>query len=282
MTTLRGFALILGALGALLFAAPSFAADNAPRVQIGRTAFTPSTVTIAAGGSINWVNSDTIDHQLTASAAGLVSPNLTPTDSFGFTFPNAGTFTVTDKTGLTMSVTVTPAALVTVHVKLQPQSVVFGTWTKLLGNLDPGSAGQKVTVQQQMCGNQKFTTAKSVQTGTSGSFTAPIRPKSNTLYQVVVGSSKATIAVHVSPKLVLRKLVGGGWKLTVNGPATGSTVSIQTHSGSKWKVVQNVKVQGVSKVLGLHFKKGTMVRASMSTHQAGQCLDAGVSNSVIA
>ena len=282
MSPFRGLSIVCAAFAALAFAAPSFAADNNPRVQIGRTAFTPSTVTIAAGGSVNWVNSDTIDHQLSAPAAKLVSPNLTPTDNYGFTFPTAGTYTVTDKTGLTMTVTVTAAATVTVHVKLQPQTVVFGTWTKVLGNLDPGTSGQQITVQQQTCGNQKFTTAKTVQTGASGSFTAPVRPKNNTLYQVVVGSSKATIAVHVTPKLVLRKVGNGQFKLTVNGPATGSVVSIQSHSGSSWKRVTNVKVQGTSKVLALGVKKGTMLRASMSEAQAGQCLDAGVSNQVIA
>jgi plastocyanin len=282
MSSFRGLSILLAAFAALTFAAPSLAADNAPRVQIGRTAFTPSTVTISAGGSVNWVNSDTVDHQLNAPSAKLISPNLTPTDNFGFTFPTAGTYTITDKTGLSMTVTVTAAEAVTVHVKLQPKTVVFGTWTKVLGNLDPGTSGQRITVQQQTCGNQKFTTAKTVHTGASGSFAAPVRPKNNTLYQVVVGSSKATIAVHVTPKLVLRKVGNGRYKLTVNGPATGSRVSIQTHSGSHWKVVTNVKVQGTSKLLALNLKRGTMLRASMSEAQAGQCLDAGVSNQVIA
>ena len=109
MTPLRGLTTLLAALAALALAAPSFAADNAPQIQIGRTAFTPSTVTIAAGGSVNFVNRDTIDHQLTSTAAKLLSPNLTPTDNYGFTFATAGTFPVTDKKGITMTVTFTPA-----------------------------------------------------------------------------------------------------------------------------------------------------------------------------
>jgi plastocyanin len=282
MTISRGLTLIVGALGALAFAAPSFAADNATQVQIDHGAFTPSSVRIAAGGSVSWVNRDTVDHRLSAPDAKLDSPTLTPTDSFAFTFPTTGTFTVTDSTGLTMTVVVGAAELVTVHLKLQPKKVVFGTWTKVLGNLDPGSSGQKVTVQQQACGNQTWTRAKTVATRGGGSFAASVRPRNNTVYRVTVGSSKATVAVHVTPKLVLRKLANGRYKLTVNGPATGSRVSIQTRSGSHWKIVTTVRVQGASKLLTLNLKRGTTVRASMSEQQAGQCLDAGVSNRVIA
>jgi plastocyanin len=268
MTISRGLTLIVGALGALAFAAPSFAADNATQVQIDHGAFTPSSVRIAAGGSVSWVNRDTVDHRLSAPDAKLDSPTLTPTDSFAFTFPTTGTFTVTDSTGLTMTVVVGAAE--------------FGTWTKVLGNLDPGSSGQKVTVQQQACGNQTWTRAKTVATRGGGSFAASVRPRNNTVYRVTVGSSKATVAVHVTPKLVLRKLANGRYKLTVNGPATGSRVSIQTRSGSHWKIVTTVRVQGASKLLTLNLKRGTTVRASMSEQQAGQCLDAGVSNRVIA
>lgn len=283
MRPLRAVTISLAALAALAFAAPGMAAaPNAPTIQIGRTAFTPSAVTIAAGGSVNWVNRDTIDHQLSAPDAKLISPTLTPTDNYGFTFGTAGTFTITDKTGITMTVTVTPTPRVTVHLNVAPKAVVFGTWVKVNGNLDPGDSGQSVTVQSQPCGASTWSAAKTVTTGAGGAFSVPLRPRNNTTYRVAVGSSIGTVAAHVAPKLVLRKLGGGRYQLRVNGPATGSAVSIQTHSGSKWKIVTTVRVPGVAKTIALNLKHGTMLRASMDTHQAGQCLDAGVSNMVIA
>ena len=283
MTRLR-VTLVLAALGALIGAAPSPAATpNVPNVQITRTGFTPSSVTIAAGGSVNWVNNDTVEHDLSSPAAKLAPTTLKPTDNFGFTFPTAGTFTITDprNPSFTMTVVVEAAKLVTVHLNSQPKSVAFGTWVKLLGDLDPGQAGQSIAIEAQPCGNQKWSTVKTITAGASGSFAAPVRPANNTTYRVRVGSSTATVGTHVTPRLLLHK-TGGKFKLTVQGPATGSRVAIQMRTGTKWKIVTTVKVDGLSKLLALNLKRGTMVRASMNTHQAGQCLDAGVSNEVIA
>jgi plastocyanin len=285
MTRLRGLTILFAALGALIAAAPTLAATpNVPNVQITHTGFVPATVTIAAGGSVNWVNNDTVEHDLASTAAKLAQTTLKPTDSYGFTFATPGTFTVTDpkNPSLTMTVVVEQAKLVTVHLKSQPRSVVFGTWVKLLGDLNPGQDGQPIAIEAQPCGNQKWSTVKTVTAGASGSFSVPVRPANNTTYRVRVGSSTATVGAHVTPRLLLRKLAGGKFKLTVQGPATGSRVAIQTRTGSNWKIVSTVKVSGLSRLLALGLEKGTMVRASMSTQQAGQCLDAGVSNEVIA
>jgi plastocyanin len=284
MTRLRGTLIVFAALGALLSAVPGLAAaPNVPNVQITRTGFSPATVTIDAGGSVNWVNNDTVEHDLASPAAKLTQTTLKPTDNYGFTFPTAGSFVVADpkNPSFTMTVVVQPVALVTIHLKSQPVSVPFGTWVKLLGDLNPGQSGQQVAIEAQKCGNQKWSTVKTVTAGASGSFSAPVRPANNTTYRVRVGPSTATVGTHVTPRLLLRK-TGGKFRLTVQGPATGSRVAIQTKAANTWKIVTTVKVSGLSKLLALNLKKGTMVRASMSTQQAGQCLDAGVSNEVIA
>jgi hypothetical protein len=46
--------------------------------------------------------------------------------------------------------------------------------------------------------------------------------------------------------------------------------------------VTTVTVRGASRTLRLGVAPGTRLRASMSTQQAGQCLDAGVSNAIAA
>jgi len=283
MTHLRGISVAIAAVAALAFAALSLAATpNAPSIQIVKGGFSPAAVTINAGGSITILNKDTVDHTLSAPAVGLAMTTLHPDDNVAQTFPTAGKFTITDSTGLALVVNVTAAEIPTVHLNLQPKAVVFGTWLKVRGKLDPVAGANSVSIKQQPCGSQKFTTAKTVRTDGGGAFIASLRPKSNTVYQVQVGSSKATVAAHVSPKLVLRKQGGGKFMLAVNGPATGSAVSIQTRTGGHWTVITTVKVTGVTKQLALDVKPGTMLRASMNTHQAGQCLDAGISNEVIA
>jgi plastocyanin len=54
--------------------------------------FTPVQVTIPAGGSVTWSNSDTAAHT-TTSDTNLWNANLAPGGSFSRTFPTAGTFT---------------------------------------------------------------------------------------------------------------------------------------------------------------------------------------------
>jgi plastocyanin len=285
MTRLRRLSVLFAALGALTIAAPAFAAvPNVPNVQITRTGFSPSAVTIAAGGSVNWVNNDTVEHDLSSPAAKLATTPLKPTDNYGFTFGTPGTYTVVDakNASFTMTVTVTPAAISTVHMSIAPKQVVFGASVKLNGRLTPAQAGQQVTIEGQPCGNQKWAAVKTVLTTGAGGFSVPVRPTSNTTYRARFGSGVATVAAHVSPRLVLSKLGNGRFLVKVQGPATGSKVALQTRTGGKWKIVSTIAVRGPSKTVALNLAKGTPLRASMDTHASGQCLDAGVSNQVVA
>src|SRR4029078_7137072 len=96
--------------------------------KIPSPAFVAPTVDVRAGDAVSWVNRDTVDHKLLSAAAKLESPVLTPTDNFAFTFPSAGTFTVTDPTNaaLTMTVKVAAAPVLSVALDLAPRALVFG------------------------------------------------------------------------------------------------------------------------------------------------------------
>jgi plastocyanin len=285
MTNLRGLTFLIAAVLGVLIAAPSFAAvPNVPTVQMTRTGFSPNAVTIAAGGSINWVNNDTVEHSLSSPAAKLTPTPLQPTDNYGFTFGTPGTYTVADakNPSYAMTVTVTAAAISTVHMSVTPKQVVFGASVKLNGRLTPAQGGQQVTLEAQQCGNQKWAAVKTVLTTAAGGFSVAVRPKSNTTYRARFGSGNATVAAHVSPRLVLGKAGNGRFLVKVQGPATGSSVALQTRTGNRWKIVSTITVKGASKTVSLNVPKGTVVRASMSTHASGQCLDAGVSNQVTA
>ena len=75
----------------------------AANVTIANTAYSPASITITAGGSVKWTNTDATTHSVTADAAGGFDSNLTGSmpDPYGgssgggtFTqkFASAGTF----------------------------------------------------------------------------------------------------------------------------------------------------------------------------------------------
>ena len=70
------------------------------------TAYNPSPVTVAVGGSVTWTNSDTVTHTSTGSTWN--SGGIAPGANYTMTCPTAGTFTYhcTLHPGMTGTVTV--------------------------------------------------------------------------------------------------------------------------------------------------------------------------------
>jgi plastocyanin len=61
-------------------------------VTIKDYAFTPATLTVAAGTTVTWTNNDAVPHTATASDGSFDSGNLNPGQSFSFTFSTPGTY----------------------------------------------------------------------------------------------------------------------------------------------------------------------------------------------
>jgi plastocyanin len=59
-------------------------------VDITGKGFQPGRLTIKAGDSVTWTNSDSRDH--TVSSGSFASGNIKPGGSFSFRFPKAGTY----------------------------------------------------------------------------------------------------------------------------------------------------------------------------------------------
>jgi len=59
---------------------------------LGRNAFNPSDLTVAAGTTVTWMNADTVAHTSTSDATGWSSGIVAPGGQFSFAFPTAGTF----------------------------------------------------------------------------------------------------------------------------------------------------------------------------------------------
>jgi len=63
-------------------------------VDMTGTAFVPEEVTVKAGGTVTWHNSDPVPHTITSVGSGpLASPIVVGGGDFSFTFPKPGTYT---------------------------------------------------------------------------------------------------------------------------------------------------------------------------------------------
>jgi plastocyanin len=57
------------------------------------TAYSPNPVTVALGGTVTWLNDDSVAHTSTSDSGLWNSSTLAPGARFSFRFQNAGTFT---------------------------------------------------------------------------------------------------------------------------------------------------------------------------------------------
>jgi plastocyanin len=61
-------------------------------VDIKNFAFSPATITVPAGSTVVWTNSDSIQHDITFDGASISSSVLNHNDTFSHTFTGAGTY----------------------------------------------------------------------------------------------------------------------------------------------------------------------------------------------
>jgi plastocyanin len=59
---------------------------------LGNRAFSPDDITVAAGTTVTWTNTDSVAHTSTSNVDGWNSGIVGPSAQFSFTFPTAGTF----------------------------------------------------------------------------------------------------------------------------------------------------------------------------------------------
>jgi plastocyanin len=60
--------------------------------SLGNRAFTPPDLTVDAGATVTWMNTDRDSHTSTSDAPGWNSGTISPGQQFSFTFQSAGTF----------------------------------------------------------------------------------------------------------------------------------------------------------------------------------------------
>ena len=73
--------------------APSAGISDAAMVSISQMRFSAPRVTIKAGGSVTWTNSEGVPHTVTADDGSFGSSRLSAGDTFSHTFSQPGTYT---------------------------------------------------------------------------------------------------------------------------------------------------------------------------------------------
>jgi plastocyanin len=274
-------------------------------VTITKNGYVPSFVTLAAGDTIQFTNTDTVAHQVEMKPTTGVTcaPNplvLRPAQSGSCTFRTAGKFTYSDPNvrGNTFrgSVTVTGAAE-TLTLAAKPQIVVYGGKTTLSGAASSQQAGQNVDLLGSACGVAPASTAASkvttVATTTGGAFSALVQPLKNTAYTAKLrNTSSQAVTVKVRPRLRLGKVALKRYSLRVSAAQSfaGKYATFQRHNAAlrRWVKVKRVLLRANSTgvaptvVSSVTFRSSVparlRVRVILPQLQVGSCYLAGRSN----
>jgi plastocyanin len=292
----RTFAIALIALTAAAALAGYGTAGAADRgVVITSNGFVPADVTIAAGDSVTWKNTDVAVHQVEV-AKTTCKLTVQPGASASCTFRAGGKFTYRDPSqragAFRGTITVTgPRASVTL-ASARALSVYSAPLT-LSGVVSSQQANETVTVQSQDCGKATLTRLGTATTTAGGRWTFTVRPTINTVYQARWRTNdSAKVAVKVSPKL---RLTRSGRRYTAQATAaqslTGKTIVFQRYRAAtrRWATVKRVRLGASTSpsagtfVASARFRSAvrrSRVRVFLPQAQAGACYAAATSNTL--
>jgi plastocyanin len=301
--------LLLSVIAIVSLAIAGAAIAKTVAVTITKNGYVPKAVTIAAGDTLQFTNSDTVAHQIIFKPTTGVSCTptplvLQPTQSSTCTFQSAGKFTYSDPNvkGNTFRGTVTvgstpnppPADTLTLAVK--PQLVIYGGRVTLTGTLSNQKAGENVDVLAKPCGQTAATKVTTVQTTTGGAYTAVVQPLKNTAYTTKVKSTTSpTVAARVRPRLRLRKLAPHRYSLRVFAARSfaGRFGTFQRYNGTlgRWVNVKRVLLRANSTgvaptvISSVSFRSTIRpmlkVRVVLPQLQVGGCYRPGRSNVIL-
>ena len=270
-------------------AAPATTASTATKtVQIKRSAFQPSTVTIKTGDVVKWTNTDTQNHQVVSNNGSFVSPILGPGKSYSHRFTAAGTYRYHDGLNPTVRgvVKVTgPPPSVTIGASLP--IIVYGQQVTLSGAVSSGNANEKVTIYQQPYPQASFQQLTTVLTTTGGAWQLVLSPSPKILTQYQArwqGRTSITVGVQVRPRIRLSYRRGRFYTAVQSATShAGKFVIAQRLSRfGQWVTVKKVRLGGKSTaVFRMRLPKGkSRIRVAMSVNQAGGGYLAGFSPTI--
>jgi hypothetical protein len=230
-------------------------------VTLTSTGPQPPTVTVQWGDTVNFVNGDTVAHDINSSDPLIGNKTLNPGDSYPVLFNGslghkAYIETAKPRSFYGPSIVV---ALDNASLKLaaKPTAVVYGTSTVVSGTVAP--AGTDVTIQSQplnIYGNalgQWKDVGPAITSGTDGSFTYRTKVTAGTAFRASAAAGQLTsqmVKVFVLPVLTLkapaRVRAGDQGKVTITlSPANASsTVDLEAFSTKfgRWQPISHLSV----------------------------------------
>ena len=301
---MRKLLVLIGAIAAL---AVTGAAAGTVTVSITKNGYVPRVVTIAVGDSVQFMNTDTVAHQVVFKKTGGVTcaPNplvLQPAQSGTCTFANAGSYSYSDPNarGNTFRGTVTvtgpapPADTLTLTVK--PRIVAYGGKVALSGLLSSQKVGENVDILAQACGQNAATKVTTVQTATGGAFVAVVTPRQSTVYTVkVMNTTSNAVSEKVRPRLRLGMVAPHRYSLRVFAAQSfaGKYAMFQRYKGTlqRWVNVKRVLLRANSTgvaptvISSVTFRSSIRarlkIRVVLAQLQVGTCYVAGRSNVIL-
>ena len=298
---MRTVTLMLGSM--LLLAVPGAAAGKTSTVTITRNGYVPSSLSVAAGDTVQFTNSDSVAHQVEfKTTAGVTcSPNplvVQPGASGSCVLTQAGSYSYSDPNvhGNTyrgsITVTAPPDALT---LTASPTLLVFGAKATASGTVSTQKAGESVDVLAQQCGASAATRAGTVQTTTGGAYTYSTQPLANTTYTTKLrNATSPAVTVRVRPQLVLARVAAHRYTLRVYAGESlaGKYAGIQRYNGTtrRWVSLKVVPLRAgpgataPAVVATASFRStvaaGLRLRATLAQAQVGSCYATGLSNTI--
>ena len=288
---MRRLMVLLGSVAALVVIAPAATADRP--IVISAAGFTPRNVTVNAGDTVTWSNTDTRAHQVVVDRVCAIT--VQPASTGTCTFRTTGRFDYREPTQTRNvwrgTITVRAGAL-GVTIAASPKLVTYLGATTLSGAVSTAQPNEKVSVRAQPCGVTSFASVATVTTTTGGAWTLTARPQKTTVYEAQLRGVTARATVTVRPRVTLRKLTRGRFAVRVSAAqAFGGKIAVlqRRSSTGSWVRVRYVTLR----VLGgtaptvisganvrANLRVGTRVRAVIGAAQVAPCYAAATSNVV--
>ncbi len=266
----------LTAVAALAAAGPGTAvAATTKTVTIVGSGFTPKTVTITEGDTVQWINRDSKNHQVLENRGRFVSTILGPNQRYTFTFNAAGTYNYKDELNsrLTGQVVV-KGAPPTLTLAASTGILTYGDEAQLSGVVSSKKEGESVVIYYRPYPQANLIERATVLSGPGGAFSFLIKPQILTTYQAAwKGAFSLPVSVQVAPKISLGR--NNGWLIHVSGGSSfaGRAVQLQRLNAltGQWVTLKKplLNSRSSAKVV-VKLPKGTnRLRVAMSVNQAG-------------
>ena len=289
---------------ALLLVVAGAAAGKTSAVTITKNGYVPNSLSIAAGDTVSFTNSDSVAHQITfKSTTGVTcTPNplvVQPAASGSCIFATAGSYTYDDPNshGNTYRGAITVVAPPdSLTMAATPALLVFGGKVGLSGTVSTQKVGETVEALAQQCGSNAAQKAATMQTTTGGVYAFSLQPLANTTYTTKLRNASSTPAtIRVRPRLALARVAAHRYTIRAyaGDSFAGKYAGIQRYNAvtRRWVSVKLVVLKAgtgatapavvSSASFRLSLKSRLRIRAALGQAQVGACYAAGLSNTIL-